>query len=83
MRASALTLLAVLSAAAPSLAQTPSLDDTLRAARRPIVVRDGRLEGAAAGPGLRVVGTDQELMGASRMLLESIGTPDPAARRGR
>ena len=176
MRASALTLYAVLSAAAPSLAQTASLDDMLTAARRPIVVRDGRLEGAgadvlkaamaatpyvligedhglaevplfsaavfrelaargtrdivvevgpeagrrltgvlaaadpdadiaawmrrypfslafynlrqefaflraaraAAGPGLRVVGIDQELMGASRMLLESIGTPDPA-----
>lgn len=176
MRASALTLFAVLSAAAPSLAQTPSLDEMLTSSRRPIVVRDGRLEGAgadvlrtamaatpyvligedhglaevplfsaavfrelaargtrdivvevgpeagrrltsvlaaadpdadatawmrrypfslafynlrqefaflrdaraAAGPGLRVVGTDQELMGASRMLLESIGTPDTA-----
>ena len=176
MRASALTLFAVLSAAAPSLAQTASLDDMLTAARRPIVVRDGRLEGAgadvlraamaatpyvligedhglaevplfsaavfrelaargtrdivvevgpeagrrltgvlaaadpdagiagwmrrypfslafynlrqefaflrdaraAAGPGLRVVGIDQELMGASRMLLESIGTRDTA-----
>jgi hypothetical protein len=48
MRASALTLFAVLSAAAPSLAQTPSLDDMLTASRRPIVVRDGRLEGAGA-----------------------------------
>ncbi len=179
MRASALTPFAVLSAAAPSRAQTASLDDMLTAARRPIVVRDGRLEGtgadvlraamaatpyvllgedhglaevplfsavvfrelaargtrdivvevgpeagrqltavlaaadpdagiaawmrrypfslafynlrqefaflrdarAAAGPGLRVVGTDQELMGASRMLLESIGTPDTALPR--
>ncbi|MEZ5421268.1 MAG: hypothetical protein R2708_28550 [Vicinamibacterales bacterium] len=33
---------------------------------------------AAAGPGLRVVGVDQELMGAGRMLLEAIGTKDPA-----
>lgn len=38
-------------------------------------LRDAR---AAAGPGLRVIGTGQELMGASRMLLESIGTPDTA-----
>lgn len=176
MRASALTLFAVLSATAPFLAQTASLDDMLTAARRSIVVRDGHLEGAgadvlrkamaatpyvligedhglaevplfsaavfrelaargtrdivvevgpeagrrltsvlaapdpdagivtwmrrypfslafynlqqefaflraaraAAGPGLRVVGIDQELMGASRMLLESVGTPDAA-----
>jgi hypothetical protein len=33
---------------------------------------------AAAGPGLRVVGVDQELMGASRMLLESIAAKDAA-----
>jgi len=32
----------------------------------------------AAGPGLRVTGVDQELMGASRMLLDSIGAKDPA-----
>lgn len=176
MRSPALAFIALLSAAAPALAQTPSLDDVLTAARRPIAVRDGRLEGAgaevlrtamaatpyvligedhglaevpefsaavfrelaargtrdlvvevgpeagrrltdvlaaadpdadtaawmrrypfslafynlrqefaflraaraAAGPGLRVVGVDQELMGASRMLLDSIGTPDTA-----
>ncbi|MFN7977558.1 MAG: hypothetical protein U0P30_05435 [Vicinamibacterales bacterium] len=33
---------------------------------------------AAAGPGLRVTGVDQELMGAGRMLLESIATKDAA-----
>lgn len=33
---------------------------------------------AVAGPGLRVVGVDQELMGAGRMLLEAIATKDAA-----
>ena len=32
----------------------------------------------AAGPGLRVVGIDQELMGAGRMLLEAVATRDAA-----
>lgn len=38
-------------------------------------LRDAR---AAAGPSLRVTGVDQELMGAGRMLLESIATKDAA-----
>ena len=38
-------------------------------------LRDAR---AVAGPDLRVVGVDQELMGASRMLLESIAAKDAA-----
>ncbi|MEZ5417341.1 MAG: hypothetical protein R2708_08355 [Vicinamibacterales bacterium] len=33
---------------------------------------------AAAGPGLRITGVDQELMGASRMLLESVAARDDA-----
>ncbi|MGE0815548.1 MAG: hypothetical protein AB7O93_19590 [Vicinamibacterales bacterium] len=33
---------------------------------------------AAAGPGLRITGVDQELMGASRMLLESVASKDDA-----
>lgn len=48
MRASALALVALLCGVASALAQTASLDDTLTAVRRPIVVRDGRLEGAGA-----------------------------------
>ena len=48
MRASALALVALLCHTAPGFAQTASLDDVLTAARRPIVVRDGGLEGAGA-----------------------------------